>query len=287
MHMTIGKAMGTWRRKSTPQPKGQGVSLMAVDFVSADYGWLRSRNGTQSARILFCAGKERDGYFTNDEIIWHAEMAMTILEKDYPDDDHVFVFDNASTHLKRADDAISARQMPKGCKEWGIDTPVQDTQGKLIRGPDGKPTKQKVRMADGFHDGAPQEFYWLEGHKKSGMFKGMATILTECGFDVKNLKAQCKNFDCAIGVTDCCCRRILYCQPDFTNVESFLETTCKARGFHVIFLPKFHCKLNFIEQCWGFAKWLYRTYPMSMKESDLEINVVKVLDSVPISSMWR
>ncbi|KAG2120944.1 uncharacterized protein F5147DRAFT_562768 [Suillus discolor] len=115
----------------------------------------------------------------------------------------------------------------------------------------------------------------------------MATILTERGFDVKNLKAQCKNFECAAGVTDCCCRCILYSQPDFTNVKSFLETTCKARGFQVIFLPKFHCELNFIKQCWGFVKRLYRTYPMSMKDSDLEINVVKVLDSVPIASMQR
>jgi hypothetical protein len=274
--------------KSTPQPKGQGVSLMAVDFVSADYGWLQSRDGTQSTHILFCAGKARDGYFTNDEIIQHAEKAMMILEKDYQDDDHVFVFDNASTHQKRADSAISACQMPKGCRHWGVDAPVWDAQGKLICGPDGKPTKQKVRMADGFHDGAPQEFYWPEGHKKSGLFKGMATILTERGFDVTKLKAQCKNFECAAGATDCCCCcRILYCQPDFANVESFLETTCKARGFQVILLLKFHCELNFIEQCWGFVKWIYRTYPMSTKDSDLEINVINALDSVPIASMRR
>ncbi|KAG2056618.1 hypothetical protein BDR06DRAFT_850242, partial [Suillus hirtellus] len=129
--------------------------------------------------------------------------------------------------------------------------------------------------------------YWPEGHEKSGLFKGMATILTERGFDVTKLKAQCKNFECVAGATDCCCHRILYCQPDFTNVKSFLETTCKARGFHVIFLPKFHCELNFIEQCWGFAKQIYRTYPMSTKDSDLEINVVNALDSVPIASMRR
>jgi hypothetical protein len=162
--------------KSTPQPKGQGVSLMVADFVSADYGWLRSRDGTQSARILFRAGKARDGYFSNDEIIRHAEKAMTILEKDYPEDDHVFVFDNATTHLKRAEDAISARQMPKGCKDWGINTPARDAQGNLIRSPDGKIIMQKVRMANGFHNGAPQEFYWPEGHEKACLFKGMAPL---------------------------------------------------------------------------------------------------------------
>ncbi|OJA21652.1 hypothetical protein AZE42_13631, partial [Rhizopogon vesiculosus] len=105
--------------KSTPLPKGEGLSLMVADFVSADYGWLRSHDGKESARILFRAGKARDGYFTNDEIIQHAKKAMTILEKDYPDEDHIFVFDNATTHLKRADDALSARQMPKTCKNWG------------------------------------------------------------------------------------------------------------------------------------------------------------------------
>ena len=86
--------------KNTPQPKGEGLSLMVADFVSADYGWLRSRDGKESSHILFCAGKAQDGYFSNDKIIQHAEKAMAILEKDYPDEDHVFIFDNATTHLK-------------------------------------------------------------------------------------------------------------------------------------------------------------------------------------------
>ncbi|KAG1829910.1 hypothetical protein F4604DRAFT_1868693, partial [Suillus subluteus] len=41
--------------------------------------------------------------------------------------------------------------------------------------------------------------------------------------------------------TNCCCRRVLYNQPDFVAVESNLERICKARGFSVLFLPKFHC----------------------------------------------
>ncbi|KAG2153114.1 uncharacterized protein EDB93DRAFT_1082693 [Suillus bovinus] len=32
-----------------PQPKGEGVSLMVADFVSADYGWLRSPDGEESS----------------------------------------------------------------------------------------------------------------------------------------------------------------------------------------------------------------------------------------------
>ena len=53
----------------------------------------------------------RDGYFTNDDIVAQATKAMDILKEYYPDDDHIFVYDNAMTHLKRAQDSISARRM--------------------------------------------------------------------------------------------------------------------------------------------------------------------------------
>lgn len=270
----------------TPQQKGEGPSLMAAEFVSADHWWLRSSDGAESARVLFRAGKGCDGYFSNDEIIRHAEKAMVILEKHYPDEDHVFVFDNAPTRMKRANDSLSARTMPKGCKEWGVDVPVQDEHGRVVLSPNGKVTTTKAQISNGsFADGTPQEFYWPEGHLHAGKFKGMAQILTEQGFDVAHLKAQCKQ--CEPSATMCCCRRTLFNQPDFINVESILESTCKARGFRVIFLPKFHCELNFIEQCWGYAKQIYRCCPPSSKESDLEANVIKALDSVPLDSMQK
>ena len=78
---------------------------------------------------------------------------------------------------------------------------------------------------------------------------------------------------------------ILFNEPDFADVESLLETTCKARGFQVLFLPKFHCELNFIEWCWGYSKRIYRQYPISSKENDLEHNVLEALDSVLLVSM--
>lgn len=34
--------------KAVPHAKGEGASLMAADFVSADYGWLRSLDGKES-----------------------------------------------------------------------------------------------------------------------------------------------------------------------------------------------------------------------------------------------
>jgi hypothetical protein len=83
-----------------PQPKGEGASQMVADMVSADYGWLRSRDGKHEAQVFFKAGKNREGYFTNDDILEQTNKAMDILKKDYPDEDHVLVFDNAMTHTK-------------------------------------------------------------------------------------------------------------------------------------------------------------------------------------------
>jgi hypothetical protein len=51
-----------WVHKSetaVPWTKGKGASLMVADFVSADYGWLTSADGSESTRVLFKAGKQR------------------------------------------------------------------------------------------------------------------------------------------------------------------------------------------------------------------------------------
>jgi hypothetical protein len=233
---------------------------MVTDFVSADYRWLQSPDGKEEARVLFKAGKARDGYFTNEDILKQTATAMEILKKHYLDEDHVLVFNNATTHLKHADGALSAHWMPKGISKpetnFGVKISVIGDDGKPVYQSDGKVLKKKVLMLNGkFADGTEQSFYFPEDHPTApGLFKGMGIILEERGFTgtigPKSLKAQCgKNFSCKPGATDCCCRWILYNQPDFVNVPSILETRCKAQSFKVLFLPKFHCELNFIEQC--------------------------------------
>lgn len=146
--------------------------------------------------------------------------------------------------------------------------------------------KTKIYMKDGqLPDGSPQSLYFQSGESK-GLFKGMAVILEERGLTKEaKLRSQCPNFKCPEGATQCCCRRVLYNQPDFMAERSLLEIECDKRGFQVIFLPKFHCELNFIEQCWGYAKRIYRHYPASSKEADLERNLIASLESIPLVSM--
>ncbi len=85
---------------------------MIADFVSAEFGWLRSPDGTRSAREILKPGKNCEGYFTNEDILRQAKNAMDILDEFYPEYEHVFVYNNATTHRKRADNALLARKMP-------------------------------------------------------------------------------------------------------------------------------------------------------------------------------
>jgi hypothetical protein len=116
----------------------------------------------------------------------------------------------------------------------------------------------------------------------------MVTILAERGitFSTKKL-AECKNFKCNPPRRDCCYRRILFNQPDFASVESNLETLGRSLGIPVLFLPKYHCELNFIEQCWGYAKRLYRLNPESSREDVLEKNTMDAINAVPLVAMHR
>jgi len=65
------------------------------------------------------------------------------------------------------------------------------------------------------------------------------------------------------------------------------EIACEARGFHTIFFLKFHCELNFIEQCWGYLKQVYRELPVLSKEADLKWNILAALESVPLQSICQ
>jgi hypothetical protein len=167
---------------------------------------------------------------------------------------------------------------------------AKDKHGKVIYSANGKPSKVKIPMAPGqFANGLPQSLYFPEDHKKAGWFKGMAKIIRERGHTkAEKLKYECGGFKCPPEKEGkCCCQHFLYNEADFANVESHLEMICHERSFPVLFLPKFHCELNFIEQCWGRAKCKYCEFPPSSKEDIWEHNVIAALDSVSLDLMRR
>jgi hypothetical protein len=65
-------------------------------------------------------------------------------------------------------------------------------------------------------------------------------------------------FDPDLG--DACCARNLAAQRDFREQKGSLQAALEAGNQEVIFYPKFHCELNFVEHYWCAAKWYTREH---------------------------
>ncbi|KAF8224067.1 hypothetical protein L208DRAFT_1513898, partial [Tricholoma matsutake] len=130
---------------------------------------LRSPDGSKSAQVLFKAGKSCDGYFTNEDIIAQTQTAMDIVQKHYPPDEPMFIFDNATTHLKCPATAPSATKMTKNpSMKFGTEVMVT-VNGRIQYALDGKPHKVFIQMGPGqLPDREPQLFY-----DSNGVFIGM------------------------------------------------------------------------------------------------------------------
>jgi hypothetical protein len=105
VHDCRGKGWHHKNEAAKPYAKGDGVSLMIADFCSADFGWLHgTRPGpdgaVKSAQRIMRPGKNWDRYFSAEDIEEQAQAAMDIVTEFYPEFEHAFIFDNATTHLK-------------------------------------------------------------------------------------------------------------------------------------------------------------------------------------------
>ena len=56
----------------------------------------------------------------------------------------------------------------------------------------------------------------------------------------------------------CCAKMLMASQQDFQQQKGRLAEELQAAGQLIIFHPKFHCELNFIERFWCAAKWYAR-----------------------------
>jgi len=284
----------TRRRRANPPDQPENNNHLAdqtenaAEGLAAESAPAAPPDGNETVRVLFQAGKGQDGYFTNGEILKQVQAALAILAKHYPCEDHVFIFDNTTTHQKWADGALSAHNMPKFPSKnfYAYHNKVSDN-GCPVFSTDGWIVKEPIQMTGAkICNGSPQDLYFPMDHPSNPRaFKWMMNILMEHRYtDSSQLHVQCDGLKYTAGATSCCCQRIL---PNFVAVKLFLETLCHSHSIQVLFLPKFHCELNPIEQCWGYAKRKYREYPRSSKESDLEWNVISALDSVPLRSIQQ
>jgi hypothetical protein len=87
------------------------------------------------------------------------------LQELYPDKEHVFVYDNTTTHLKRPEGSLSATKMPKGpSAKFFVDVNLRDETGAQVYSKSGTHAKHKIPMMDATFNGQPQPLYSPDDH---------------------------------------------------------------------------------------------------------------------------
>ena len=91
---------------------------------------------------------------------------------------------------------------------------------------------------------------------------------------------------CLVGSGSCCAKRLIEVQPDFQEQHSLMQEVIEAAGHLCIFLPKFHCELNFIEYFWGTVKrFLHDNCDYTFTK--LQENLPEALGSVVVGTIWK
>ena len=214
-------------------------------------GWYNKP--VRTALCLLEYGK--DNYWTGQEMVEQTvKVAMPIFKYAFPSCQALFAFDNASNHCCYAPDALLASAVNLN------------------------PGEKQPLMRNGYNhgQGLPQTMVFPENHpniKLRGKAKGAEVVLRESGLwprsgwhsDGFKFLLKCPTTGGRKGCSPeleggCCAYQMLSQQPDFRAQKGQLEEEIKAAGHHIIFYPKFHCELNFIERYWCKCKWYTREH---------------------------
>ena len=265
--------------KQPLRPKARGKGLMVSDFLTPG-GRLAvpyTISDTELAvRILprryateyFIYGKDK--YWRGDDMVDHTvKVAIPIFNAAFPGCQAVFLFDNASSHSSYADDALRVENMnlnPGGKQGWLRD-------GFIL----GKGIPQPMNFPADYPNG-----------QLAGKQKGIKQVLKERGlWPERGLVLECPTTRDRSGCNPqggCCARRVLGAEKDFRDQKGRLQEEVEKLGHLVLFYPKFHCELNFIERYWCRAKWFSREN-CGYDFDALKETVPKALESVTEASI--
>jgi len=117
--------------------------------------------------------------------------------------------------------------------------------------------------------------------------KGIKAVLMECGLWQGGLHGKCHS-KCNADATACCNKRILESQPDFQVQKPLVQEIIETAGHTCLFLPKFHCELNFIKYFWGSVKRYLRDHADGSFDM-LKANLPQALAAVQLCTirLWE
>ena len=236
-----------WQENSSTKsirPKSNGSSIMVSGFACSCHGFCILDDGRKTYTTIK-PGKNRDGYWTNKNLVDQKEKADPIFKELHPNCVRLYGYDNSANHHAKSPDALCAENLN-----------LSDG-GKHV-----KPLRPTT------WNGAEQLMQHPDGTQK-----GIRTILQErgCWRDGMVLEDA---------------RRILNSHPDFAVSKSWLQETVDKLGAELIFYPKFHCELNFIEMIWAYAKRDLR-FQCTFSYPELEARLPVALRNVPLAYFKR
>lgn len=218
----------------------------------------------------------KDNYWTAEKLIDHISIAVLIFDVAFPHCQALFAFDNATNHCSFASDALVASKMNFG------------------------PGGQQPKMRDGFDHrrSLPHQMNFSRDHPNEslrGKPKGTKIVLEERGLwsdfrsDGTRLLHKCKSPGCPREGplhNVCCATTILSQEKDFQEQKGRVQELVEGRAHAIIFYPKFHCELNFIERFWCSCK-RYTRDRCSYSFQDLRQILPRALASVPTHTIHR
>ena len=271
-HVNDGRRQMWLKDKGDPlRPKGNGKGIMMSDFLTPNgrlqapsqitEDILMAHNVPREATTFFEYGK--DNYWTGEKMAAQTlDVAVPLFEVVFPRNKFqgLFLFDNATNHRVMADDALDVAKM--NLKPGGKSARMRSTWNSF--------TQEVQQMV--FPDGTP---------------KGIRQVLIERNkWPPEGLRLECKPVSEHKKDNNCCAKKLLAAEPDFQKPVGLIQEKIEARGHLVMFYPKFHPELNFIEYFWGACKRFTREncdYTMD----GLRTTVPRALQSVKVSTIRK
>ena len=277
------------------RPKGKGRGIMVSGFLTpggilkvpehisdaqllTDPTWPRDEEGGPVRQAIKYLEYGKDNYWTGEKMVEHTGVAIKILKHAFPNCQGFFAFDNASNHCAYASDAlISARMnlMPGGKQPLlrdGWDHNRNQPHPMVFSQDHPNPTLRG--KAKGIRQVLLERGLWQDGRKDGTRF------LLTC----PKTKDQ-PGCDPAFN-GECCATTLLQSQRDFKEQKGWLQELVEAAGHSIIFYPKFHCELNFIERFWCAAKY-YTRENCGYSLDDLRKTIPAAFQSIPVATINR
>ena len=237
--------------------KGKGKCIMLSEFLCECHGrlfWQTTTDEKEFATETITPGKNDDGWWTAEHLSMQFKAkAIPMFNYLHPDCVAVFLFDNSTNHGALANDALNVNKMNLG---------IGGKQAQLRAG---WFLQDDVRIV--------HEMVFPSTHTQAGIPKGIKQVLLERNLWVPGMKLQDA-------------RALLAQQQDFIQQKSILEECAQESGHVVLFLPKFHCELNFIEMYWGALKYFCRNN-CDYSFKNLLPTVYRAMDSITLATIRR